>query len=427
MFTSLLAAAWLLAAPPPEPKTEPTPPARAEAEDSEVLAEYNRLKDQTPNSADAQWKLALWCESKGLKAESLVHLAAVLKLDPKRAAAWQKLGFKKKGNRWVSDQQLQDEAKQAVQDKVWVARLRKWHAHVHGGPKQAVVQAEMAEVTDPTAVPAIYAVFGRRGATDQSLAVQLFGQIFSPEASKGLAVLAVYGANAEVRARATQTLRQRDSDDYLGLLTGLLTDILKYEIRAVGGPDSPGVLFVESEKYSVRRFYAPPLPPEFNVRPGDLVSFDEQGLPFVTRPVADLATRDAGGFQIKGVGRAEVAESITEFVRFGSGDIILQSQIGTRNANEQLRSDERDIQAFNRMRRDFNEHVLDVARDASGEDFGKDPDVWRLHAARKLGASEPDPKKPTKPIYDLVVPLASLPFMGESILVKRRYISSVDT
>jgi hypothetical protein len=45
------------------------------------LAEYNRRRARTPETADAQWELGLWCEQNGLDAEALAHFTAVTRLD----------------------------------------------------------------------------------------------------------------------------------------------------------------------------------------------------------------------------------------------------------------------------------------------------------------------------------------------------------
>ena len=41
-----------------------------------VNAEYNALKEKTPQTAAAHWKLALWCEEHGLKDLANVTLRA---------------------------------------------------------------------------------------------------------------------------------------------------------------------------------------------------------------------------------------------------------------------------------------------------------------------------------------------------------------
>ncbi len=40
-------------------------------------------------------------------------------------------------------------------------------------------------------------------------------------------------------------------------MIGLLRKRVKYEVRPVGGPGSPGVLFVEGERFNVQRLYVP--------------------------------------------------------------------------------------------------------------------------------------------------------------------------
>src|SRR2546421_212392 len=82
------------------------------------------------NTADAHWRLALWCEEHGLKAEAMAHLSTVVRLDPGREAAWKRLGCKKHNGRWVTEAQLVAEKTEAEAqrqaDKTWRPRLAKW-------------------------------------------------------------------------------------------------------------------------------------------------------------------------------------------------------------------------------------------------------------------------------------------------------------
>ena len=50
----------------------------------------------------------------------------------------------------------------------------------------------LTEVTDPRAVPMIWAIFVRGNERQQIAAVQMLGQIDGPSASNGLAALAVF-------------------------------------------------------------------------------------------------------------------------------------------------------------------------------------------------------------------------------------------
>src|ERR1700677_2789227 len=79
----------------------------AEASQGAALAnEYLALRASTPETADGHWKLGLWCEKKGLKAEALIEFGAVSELDPRRESAWKKLGYVKHEVRWLTPAQL---------------------------------------------------------------------------------------------------------------------------------------------------------------------------------------------------------------------------------------------------------------------------------------------------------------------------------
>jgi len=53
------------------------------------------------DDAPAQYRLALWCQDRGLKAYALRHYRAVVTLDPDHRAARRALGFEKLHGRWV--------------------------------------------------------------------------------------------------------------------------------------------------------------------------------------------------------------------------------------------------------------------------------------------------------------------------------------
>jgi len=415
MIEVMLLGLGILAAEPPE-----KPPARPDAEaaiapnadQSEALAKYNLKKAQTRNTANAQWNLAEWCEKNGLEAEAFVHYAAVIQLDPKRDAAWRKLGYKKYQGRWMTDAQIAEEAEQTAANKEWGLRLKKIHKDIHRGPKKAEAQAQLEKVDSPRAVQAVYKEFGTGGAADQRIAIQVFGQIDTPLSSKVLALMSIYGKNPEVRRFATETLRRRNPDDYLPTLVALMSDKVKYEVRPVGGPGSPGVLFVEGEKANFRRVYAPPTP-SVNFRPGDIVGYDANGLPVLIRPIARIGQRLISAGDPKKPGSTDVYENTNVGARFSAAEMMLEAQRGAVSAQQQLEGDVQQIEAFNRATKQFNETVMTVARDASGQDLGSEPKEWRDALAEK-GQYRKEPKKsPDKPTLDELVPIAYQPRFGE--------------
>ncbi len=271
-------------------------------------AEYQaRRAKLDPGDADAHWELGLWCDQAGLDAEARAHFAVVTRLDPKRDAAWTRLGARQVDGRWLTPEQAAAEKleKQAQQkaDRVHRAQLEKWRGQLRDPRKRAAAEAGLAGLHDPRAVPSIVAVFARGGASDQSNAVQLLGQISVPESSLALAGLAVRGASDEVRRRATEVLRTRDPREFAAPLIRRLGRPVAFEVRPVNGPGQPGVLFVEGKQFNLRRQYSPPAGPV--LQPGDrLAGTDEFGLPVIARPygyvdrtftAAELLTGYQGG------------------------------------------------------------------------------------------------------------------------------------
>ncbi len=109
------------------------------------------------NSADGHWKLALWCEQQGLKAEANAHLAAVTQIEPGRDAAWKRLGFKRQAGRWVTDGQVAAEKAEAEAqkkaDKHWMTVLSRWRKDLDDPEKQADATQSLHGVFDPPRSP----------------------------------------------------------------------------------------------------------------------------------------------------------------------------------------------------------------------------------------------------------------------------------
>ena len=61
-----------------------------------------------------------------------MHFGEVISLDPKRDAAWKRLGFKKHGNHWATDAQIAEDQEQKKADKFWGPHLTKVHKDIHG-------------------------------------------------------------------------------------------------------------------------------------------------------------------------------------------------------------------------------------------------------------------------------------------------------
>lgn len=381
----------------------------------DALAQYNALKATTPKNLAGHSKLAMWCEEHGLKAEANAHYAEVIRIDPRREVAWRKLGFKKYNNRWMTEAQIAEQEEQKNAARTWAPQLKKIHRDIHGSngaKKRDQAQAAFEAIRDERAIPSLYREFGSTQ-TDQILLIEALVRIEKPLATKVMAMLAVYGRTPEVRRRATEQLRNRSAEDYLELLVALLTDPLKYEVKPVNGPGSTGVLFVEGEKFNMARYYTPPPPPNVIPQPGDIITYDQFGMPAVIRHVALKA----------GVpGSMTLAYDFNGTVQISQAEVVMEARKAAQAAEAQLEGDVALIKAMNAARRHFNELVISVATYATGKDRGPNPKDWRSAVHGDAVEKKYQKEETQKPTLAQFVPLNYQPAFFDVIFMKVRII-----
>src|SRR4051812_40750048 len=73
---------------------------------STAWKEYEAARDGAGGDAEAQVKLALWCESHGLSAERTKHLALAILRDPSHATARGLLGVMAHRGKWRSPEEV---------------------------------------------------------------------------------------------------------------------------------------------------------------------------------------------------------------------------------------------------------------------------------------------------------------------------------
>jgi hypothetical protein len=273
------------------------------------VTEYLERRAKVHDRADELWKLALWCEQNGLKQQASAHLYQVLKLDPKRDAAWKHLGFKKLNGHWDKPERVAA-AKAAAElqrkaNSYWKPILERSRNALQSSDPSRRQEAEksLANLKDRLAVPMVWSTFGRGNAAMQRVAAQVMGQIDDPSASRALVMLAVFGGSKEVRLKAIAGLCRRDRREYAGSLIAMLLRPIQYTVKPVGGPGKPGELLVKGSGATpnLKRIYAPPgTDPAILPQAGDQIRLDANGLPVVDR-VTDISyfqTYAAGMFQL---------------------------------------------------------------------------------------------------------------------------------
>jgi tetratricopeptide (TPR) repeat protein len=420
---------------------------KADTARAAAIEDYLQRRARTADTADAQYKLALWCEENGLSEQAVAHLRRVVQLDPKREMAWKRLGYKQQANgRWAAPSQIaREKAESEAQkqaDRLWRPRLERMRADLESKKPniRESASAAIAEVTDPRAVPTVWTVFARGGDARQLVAIQMLGQIDSPGATESLALLAISSDSAEVRHKSVEILRRRDPRDFGSLLANLMRKEIKFTYTPVQGPGQAGTLIVEGEKFNTARRYTPPEMPDLSGLRGNrnlVWTTDSSGLPALI-PANNLPRSTSmiqalmgplGGFGIAGAaeipGLMLAQDYVTSMPR-GVGQIdvgraIVETQRAALIAEQQLENDVRSLEMYNKSAQDLNRKVVDILNDAADQKLKPDPEMAQRWAIDQLGMafrSTPEKPKPTiienVPLAFQPPPVSGLQFNGNS-------------
>ncbi|MDB5352291.1 MAG: hypothetical protein JWN86_3538 [Planctomycetota bacterium] len=377
--------------------------ARTDAKLAATLSDYNARRARTGPTQQAQWDLALWCESAGLTDEATAHFSAVTRLEltagnhktvDHRQAAWKKLGCKLSNGRWLNDAQIAAEKSDAkARDKAnhrWSGLLARWRKETENRLLVDEAERKLAAITDPLAVPAVWAIFGSQSGSDQSRAVQILGQIDAPASSRALASLAVWSTTDNARRSATETLMRRDRREYLESLLSLIQTPLKYELRPPANAASVGELFVEGERYNVKRLYdvvgnfTPG--PNFHGR----IWIAEDGLPSAVGGKFLTAYRNSP--------TPEHAQDIADEVAKNRAKLFMSLGEAYTVASQRLANDVQAIDSYNTQAHSLNtRRVLPVVSAVTGQDLGESSEAWTKWWVDQIGYRYVSP--PSKPTF----------------------------
>ncbi|AGA27675.1 polymorphic toxin-type HINT domain-containing protein [Singulisphaera acidiphila] len=411
---------------------------RADAELTATLAEYNAKRETMRGTADGHWDLAIWCEKHGLKAEAIAHLTAVTRMDPARDAAWKRLGCKKHDGRWMTEEQIatlkRNSEEQKKADRHWRPLLEKWRERLPENRTREIAERRLSEVTDPRAVPMIWATFASGDASRQLVAVQMLGQIDAGTASRALATLSVFGRSAEVRRVATETLKRRDPREFVTLLVELLRDPIKYEVRPVSGPGTQGVLFIEGKQFNVRRVYTAQAIPFEQIPP----RLFDPSVPFDPFSRQNLWLANGAPGATVGALSASAVKSVAENPRTATGITVGQPGMNSAGAavlaaegaaarrdtqianalnvvqqiaafaQGRLASDVNEIEAVNATVQARNRLTLPVLAAVTGQELGEKQDSWKTWWSDQQGYRYESTEPESKPTFTQVVPMPSI-------------------
>jgi hypothetical protein len=358
---------------------------KADEARSATLAEYNARRARSVDSARAHWKMALWCEERGLKPEAMVHLSRVTQLAPGFEGAWKHLGYKKRLTRWATDLQVAAERAEAKAQKdadtLWTARLGPWRSAADDPSKRSELTQALADITDPRAVTSIWRTFSRGTPNQQAVALQLLGQIDSPNASHALALLAVRTTSRDVRTKTIEKLRDRDFRDVASFLVTLLRDrifdpnvhtdpiLYRFQVLPIGaaGFAAPGALFIKGPRYNVVRTY----------------TVDEY---YGERSLSQLMSDRSSYAERVAIQQQQQLIDLRVLI----DQILGESQVDLALAGDHDRQVDR-----------VNDRIIRTLSEAMHLDLGKEPEVWRKWWIEEKGYAYES--RTTKPTIDLTV------------------------
>jgi hypothetical protein len=356
------------------------------------LASAVRLKGNH-ELAGGHASIGFWCDQNGLGPEETAHYTMAVHLDPSRDSSWRHLGFVKRDGRWVSAEQARsddrEEHAQRLANRHSEPLLKKWKKRLLDASSSPASRAEaeeqLADVTDPRAVPSIVKVFSGAGSeAEQMLMIQLLDQIDDARSSKALADLAVSTRSEYVRRAATAVLKQRPRRDYAGPLVEMIRGKIRYTIEPVEGPSSTGTLILDTPRIRMILTYdAPPVfQPAATFR--GYAGYDANGLPIIV--------------QGKELERGVLLSPNRLFeIELRTAGMIAAANIKAQVVQQRMVADLKEVELLNEQAEENNARiapVLQVAADAPA-DLKDDEERWHVWWYDTLGYSYQSPPQVT--------------------------------
>ena len=198
---------------------------------NEDLAEYEKKREETPDTVEGNLELAHWCAEHRLLNQRKAHYERVLELDSENVTARRALGFKKmidgkwrtsdtemedqgkvkfKG-RWVSKQEkelLEKQSEEKLRTSQLSGQIKKWVREL-SGPNSENALSELESLRDPLSVPGLIKAYQNSKLHPQikKILIKCLGRIGTQEAINMLLLLSVDEKIEELRLTALDNLK----------------------------------------------------------------------------------------------------------------------------------------------------------------------------------------------------------------------------
>ena len=212
------------------------------------IADYRRVRERYPQTVQGQLALADWCAGRGLTDQERAHLTQVVTIEPDHTIARRRLGFRRVGFDWATEEEIQQAVDGFQENQTALARwrpqiedIRRDLGHRTQLRRQKAMERLLA-VSDPEAATAIEATLWNQNEEAAQLMVRTLGAMPAHSISLVLARQALLSPYARVREDAARQLRTRDMDGYVPTLLSMMYTPVSSEteiFRTRGG----GLLF----------------------------------------------------------------------------------------------------------------------------------------------------------------------------------------
>jgi hypothetical protein len=233
--------------------------------------EYLRKAPATPDTAAAQWALAMWCRDQKLEAELQRHLQRVVELDPTHDEARQLLGFRQVDGQWLTSDEImqsrgmvlyegsyytpQDielfERNKLVKEKefAWKANIERWRKWLDDRDPARVAEArqQFRALRDPMAASNLVRILEKeKNEAVRLLLIEAAAQIPSQLTLEALVKISLEDPNEELRLQALEYLVEgggsRAVPVYIKALKSNENPIVNRAAVALGSLGDPGAI-----------------------------------------------------------------------------------------------------------------------------------------------------------------------------------------
>jgi hypothetical protein len=210
---------------------------------------YSEMKAKLSDDAEGQYQLGNWCAKYQYRKESQEHYRRAIIHDPNHAGARAKLGYKKVGEswktqdeinaeqglvkdthgKWVLPQQKEETERKAAQKKKRAEYFSRIRVLTRMMVSENAVRAEQAveqlsAIRDPAAIEPLVRFLGDASLPGEhrSLLVKILAEMDDAESTKALIDLAISDPSSGIREEATQALVPRKSPALTKTIVGFL-------------------------------------------------------------------------------------------------------------------------------------------------------------------------------------------------------------